>query len=83
MLHGQEAVVPAPQFAEIKEIMNSVSKKSLSSEIPTTVSTSGANESLNILKSLNSIMSEKFDQMITQMERSTDIQSRLLNNSMV
>jgi hypothetical protein len=83
MLHGQEAVVPAPQFDEIKEVLNSVSKKSLSSEIPTTVSTSGANESLNILKSLNSIMSEKFDQMITQMERSTDIQSRLLNNSMV
>jgi hypothetical protein len=83
MLHGQEAVVPTPQFDALKEVMSSVSKSSLAGAMPTAAASSGANESINMLKSLNGIMSDKFDQMITVMERSTEIQARLLNNSMV
>lgn len=83
MLHGQEAVVPTPQFDALKEVMSSVSKSSLAGAMPTAVASSGANESINMWKSLNVIMSDKFDQMITVMERSTEIQARLLNNSMV
>jgi hypothetical protein len=83
MLHGQEAVVPTPAFAEIKEIMNSVTKSSLAGAMPSASAAPNNNDSINMLKSLNGIMSDKFDQMITVMERSTEIQSRLLNNSMV
>jgi len=83
MMHGPEIAIPKPEFEALKQTMNSVTKNSLSSVMPTAVASSGANESINMLKSLNSIMSDKFDQMITVMERSTEIQSRLLNNSMV
>jgi hypothetical protein len=83
MLHGQEAVVPSPQFEALKEVMSSVSKSSLAGAMPTAAAASGANDSTTMIKSLNGIMSDKFDQMITLMERSAEIQSRLLNNSMV
>ena len=58
-------------------------KNSLSSVMPTDKERAGGTDSITALKSLHSIMSDKFDQMITVMERSADIQARLLNNSMV
>jgi len=83
VLHGQESVVPTPQFEALKEASSSVSKSSLAGATPTAAAAPNNNDSINMLKSLNGIMSDKFDQMISAMERSADIQSRLLNNSMI
>jgi hypothetical protein len=82
MLHGPEVVVPKPEFQALQETLGAVTKNSLASVMSTTAA-SGASDPIDMLKSLNGIMSDKFDQMITVMERSADIQSRLLNNSMV
>lgn len=83
MLHGQEAVIPTPQFDAIKDMMSSVSKSSLAGAMPAAATGAGGVDSVSALKSLHGIMSDKFDQMINVMERSNDLQSRLLNNSMI
>ena len=83
MLHGQEAVIPTPQFDAIKDMMSSVSKSSLAGAMPAAATGAGGVDPVSALKSLHGIMSDKFDQMINVMERSNDLQSRLLNNSMI
>jgi hypothetical protein len=84
MLHGKETVIPTPKLDAIKNTAESVTKTSLGTQLSSvTPASNNNNESVAILESLYDIMTSKFDQMITQMERSTDIQSRLLNNSMV
>jgi LAS superfamily LD-carboxypeptidase LdcB len=84
MLHGPEVAIPEPNFRELKETAESVSKSSLSSVMPSPVSaTNKNNDSTVILKNLHNLMTDKFDQMITIMERTNDIQYRILNNSMV
>ena len=83
LLHGPEVVVPKPEFQALQETLASVTKNSLSSVMPTAEARAGGTDSITALKSLHGIMSDKFDQMITVMERSADIQARLLNNSMV
>jgi LAS superfamily LD-carboxypeptidase LdcB len=86
MLHGKETVIPTPKLDAIKNTAESVTKTSLGTQLSSITPASNNinnNESVAILESLHDIMTSKFDQMITQMERSTDIQSRLLNNSLV
>lgn len=86
MLHGPEVAIPEPKFKEIKETAESVSKSSLSSVLPDTTPTNtntNNNDSTIILKNLHNLMTDKFDQMINIMERTNDIQYRILNNSMV
>jgi len=83
MMHGEEIAMPKAEFEAYKTALNSVTKSSIAGATSTTTMPTAVNESVNTLKSLHSIMSDKFDQMINVMERSTEIQSRLLNNSMV
>ena len=83
MMHGEEIAMPKAEFEAYKTALNSVTKSSIAGATSTTTMPTAVNESVNALKSLHSIMSDKFDQMINVMERSTDIQARLLNNSMV
>jgi LAS superfamily LD-carboxypeptidase LdcB len=84
MLHGPEVAVPKPKFDAIKNTAESVTKTSLGTQLSSTpTNTVNNNESVVILESLHDMMTSKFDQMLAQMERSTDIQSRLLNNSLV
>ena len=83
MMHGEEIAMPKAEFEAYKTALNSVTKSSIAGATSTTTMPTAVNESVNALKSLHSIMSDKFDQMINVMERSTEIQSRLLNNSMV
>jgi hypothetical protein len=65
--------------------MNSVTKRSLAGAMPAagSVAVAGGVDTVTALKSLHGIMSDKFDQMILVMERSAEIQTRLLNNSMI
>ena len=83
MMHGPEIAIPKPEFDALKQSMSEVSKSSLAGAMPAPISHSGGADSVAVLKSLHGIMTDKFDQMINVMERSTDIQARLLNNSMV
>jgi len=83
MLHGEEAVVPKPDFTELKQTMSEVSKSSLATAMPNPVTQNNVTDPVQSLKALHNIMSDKFDQMISVMEKSTDIQYRILNNSMV
>lgn len=83
MLHGPEVAIPRPEFDALKQTMSQVTKSSLAGAMPTAASASGNNDPTTILKSLHGIMSDKFDQMINIMERSTEVQTRLLHNSMV
>jgi hypothetical protein len=83
MLHGPEIAIPKPEFEMLKQTMNSVTKNSLASAMPAPTARAGTNDAVTALKSLHGIMSDKFDQMINVMERSNDLQSRLLNNSMI
>jgi LAS superfamily LD-carboxypeptidase LdcB len=83
MLHGKETVIPTPKLDAIKNTADSVTKTSLGTQLSSVAPASNNNESVVILESLHDMMTSKFDQMLAQMERSTDIQSRLLNNSLV
>ena len=83
ILHGEEAVVPKPDFTQLKQTTSEVSKSSLSTVMPSPVAPNTLNDPVQALKSLHNIMSDKFDQMITIMERGNDLQYRILNNSMV
>ena len=84
MLHGPEIAIPKPEFEMLKQTMNSVTKNSLAGAMPApAVVQAGGIDPVTALKSLHTIMTDKFDQMITVMERSNDIQTRLLNNSMI
>ena len=83
ILHGEEAVIPKPDFTQLKQTTSEVSKSSLATAMPNPVTQNNVNDPVQALKSLHNIMSDKFDQMINVMERSTDIQYRILNNSMV
>jgi hypothetical protein len=85
MLHGPEVSIPKPEFEALKQTMNSVTKRSLAGAMPAagSVAVAGGVDTVTALKSLHGIMSDKFDQMILVMERSADIQTRLLNNSMI
>jgi LAS superfamily LD-carboxypeptidase LdcB len=83
MLHGPEIAIPKPEFEMLKQTMNSVTKNSLAGAMPAPVSQTSGVDPIQALESLHDIMSDKFDQMITVLERSNDIQARLLNNSMI
>ena len=83
MLHGPEVAIPKPEFEALKQTMSQVSKSSLAGAMPAPIGQTGTGDSTTMLKSLNSMMEDKFNVMISVMERSTEIQSRLLNNSMV
>lgn len=85
MLHGNEAVIPSAQFDAIKTMTESVSKTSLSSELPAISNTSSTNnaDTLNALRDLYDVMADKLDTVIDKLSSGNDIQDKLLRNSMV
>jgi LAS superfamily LD-carboxypeptidase LdcB len=83
ILHGEEVAMPKPQF---DELANNVKKESITTAFKdsTNMSTSTSSDSSSaMLQELIGLMEDKFDAMIAQLSTGNDIQSRLLNNSMV
>ena len=85
MLHGTEAVLPSVQLEEVKSMMGSVSKTSLDSELPSITNNTSTNndDTLNALRDLYDVMSDKLDNVIDKLASGNDIQDKLLRNSMV
>jgi hypothetical protein len=85
MLHGTEAVLPSVQLEEVKSMMGSVSKTSLGSELPSITNNTSTNndDTLNALRDLYDVMSDKLDNVIDKLASGNDIQDKLLRNSMV
>ena len=84
MLHGQEAVVPNAQFEAIENIMSSVTKTGLGSNLSSVSSTGASNTAtIDALRDLYDVMSDKLDTVIDKLASGNDIQDKLLRNSMV
>lgn len=84
MLHGQEVVVPNAQFEAMQNIISSVTKTGLGSEISNLSSSVSTNtDTVDALRDLYSVMADKLDTVIDKLSSGNDIQDKLLRNSMV
>jgi len=81
MLHGKEAVIPQQQLEAIKSILEKVTKESLPNLIPTPGVNSVQDESINVLKDLYDVMSEKLDAIVDKLSSGNDTREELLQYS--
>ena len=83
MLHGKEAVIPQQQLESIKSVLEKVTKESLPSNLTPTVAPANKDESVDVLKDLYNIMSEKLDAIVDKLSSGNDTRQELLQYSRV
>ena len=81
MLHGKETVLPKQQMDTIQSILEKVTKESLPSLGTSSPLSLTQDESINLLKDLYVVMSEKLNEVVDKLSSGNDTREELLQYS--